>query len=316
MPPSQSAIIITSCTNRKRQIGESITLRNVTKFKSLKELSDHWRILVSSARVLEPAHSLYQGRSFTEAKAAASKANAQLFIASAGHGIVFSEERLPSYNLTVTAGSTNPLVQALTRLGKNSTEWWSALTERKDERRSLSALMDATERESRLVVLAMPSSYLTMLSADIANLTTKQISRLRIITSERGIGELPAKSQGSALPYDERLEGNQAYAGTRNDFAQRALRHFITELDGLNLPLEAAKERVQQAMAALTRRSTPKREKKTDAEIEQLIKRNRIKFNNSQSAMLRWLRDEKKISCEQGRFRQLWHRMQTDVKTK
>jgi len=305
------AIIITSCTNRKMDTGEVVALARPLQAASVSALANHWKDKVAAAQFRVPAHALYQGRSFTEAKAAAAKAGAVLYIASAGHGIVESNEVLPGYNLTVTPGDSNLLVETLDRLHSTSADWWVTLTKCRPQK-SLATLMSSIDLPEASVILALPSTYLSMILADLSTLNESQTAQLRIITSELGSTLLPKRLQKQVLPYDERLEALPAYAGTRNDFPQRALHHFVGELSGHTLSLRAAKQCVHEAMATLKKSSPPKREKKSDGELLQLIRCHRLELNNSQSAMLRWLRDDQKISCEQERFRHLWHQVQAE----
>lgn len=307
------AIIVTSCTNRKKNTGELLHLGNDNDVATAHELAKRWNDLLLGAQHRIPAIDLYQGRSFTEARLAAKTANAQLFVASAGHGVVRSDQLLPAYNLTVATAPDNFFLQSLTRLGASSADWWHALTELAIEPRSLSHLVSRLDLTGSIVLVAMPSAYLAMLSKDLARLTDRQAARLRFFTSMFGINQLPVRLRPFALPYDERLESAPSYAGTRNDFAQRALRHFVTELDGHTLPLDIAHQRVADAMRKLKGRTLPARGKKTDAELEELILKNWGHLSNSQSAALRWLRDDQLISCEQQRFRNLWHKVQEGI---
>lgn len=282
---------------------------------SLESMARIWIIRVNAARLREPARTLYQGRAFSEAKAAATAAGALLYVASAGHGLVNSEQLLPSYDLTVATVQGNPLYLMLDRLKKTSADWWQALTAGFEDSRSLVALFDDPALRNCNVILAMPSAYLTMLKDDLALLSADQISRLRIITSEFGASKLPEHIRRMVLPYDERLNGNVLYAGTRNDFAQRALRHFIVELRGQEIPMSSARDKVIVAMTALVKPNTPQRERKSDEGIEDLISQNWDYYKGSQSALLRWLRDQQLISCEQGRFQLLWRRVQLKMAT-
>lgn len=306
-------IIITSCTNRKKKTGGVVSLYATDVVASVESLAQIWASRVNAAPHREPIRTLYQGRSFSEAKLSASAAGASLYVASAGHGLVDSESSLPSYDLTVAATPGNQLHLILDRLQKTSADWWQALTVSFEYPRSLASFFDNHVAQNCVVLLAMPSAYLTMLRDDFARLNCHQVSQLRIITSEFGASKLPDQIRKMALPYDERLDGCQTYAGTRTDFAQRALRHFVVELRGHEMPLNIAREQVTSAMQALTKPLPPKREKKSDETIENLIFQNWNHHRGSQTALLRWLRDQQLVSCEQGRFRVLWQRVKLKI---
>lgn len=306
-------ILVTSCTNRKKATSEVVRLHPSDKAKTVELLAKLWVARVNAAQHREPVNTLYQGRAFSEAKRSACAAQAPLFVVSAGHGIVNCDELLPSYDLTVAPSSDNQLHSMLHRMNKTGTDWWQVLTKSFAEPRSLAALFNNHALENCIVLLAIPSTYLSMLHEDLMSLKDEHISRLRIITSEFGAARLTGRLREMVLPYDERLEGNASYAGTRSDFAQRALRHFVEELHGHELPFATAHERVTSAMKALTKRNLPIRKKKSDESIEELLLQNWHRCRGSQSGLLRWLRDDQRVSCEQGRFRVLWQRVKLKI---
>ena len=98
--------------------------------------------------------------------------------------------------------------------------------------------------------------------------------------------------------------------------AQRALRHFVHILRGHILPLDSAREQVRLAMNALVKPTVPKRERKSDAEIAELIEQNWARLNGSGAALLRYLRDEALVACEQSRFAMLRRDVQAQLHQK
>jgi len=306
-------IIITSCTSRKKDVGDVVSLHAEDVVTSLECLAQTWLARIDAAQHREPVQSLYQGRAFSEAKLSASAVGAPLYVASAGHGLVNSESSLPSYDLSVVATPGGQLHLILDRLKKSPSDWWQALTNSSKQSRSLVSLFAESTAPNCIVLLAMPSSYLAMLQEDFALLSDQQITQLRIISSEFGISLLSERLRKMALPYDERLDGCKAYAGTRTDFAQRALRHFVVELRGHELPIDEARDQVFSAMHALVKPALPRRERKSDQAIEELISQSWNHHRGSQSALLRWLRDDQLISCEQGRFRSIWQKCKSKI---
>ena len=123
---------------------------------------------------------------------------------------------------------------------------------------------------------------------------------------------LASRLRRCVMPYDERLEGHERFAGTRSDFPQRAMRHFVEELDGQYLDVERANDAVETAMAQLKRPVLPQRARKTDEEIIKLIRSQWMTHDGSSLRLLRYLRDEALVACEQSRFRGLWHRVRAE----
>ncbi|MPW20155.1 hypothetical protein GCT13_25515 [Paraburkholderia sp. CNPSo 3157] len=235
-----------------------------------------------------------------------------LHVISAGLGVIRGEDAIPAYNLTVAEGA-NSLKPLLAHLGKNPSDWWAALTAELGEPRSVRALLESNA--DALVLFALPGSYIALITEELSSLKPNQLRRLRIVTSVRGQSLVPERARHVVLPYDERLEGS-SYAGTRTDFPQRALRHFVEVLSGHRLPLDDARAAVSAAMLALKKPVIPVRERKTDSEILALLRKNWRRFDGTSSRLLRYLRDEALVACEQSRFRALWSHLQQDLSTK
>jgi hypothetical protein len=308
MTQAHETIVITSCTSRKKKAETVLDLKEADAAGSLALLAQAWqqRVLSVPQGQLQAAGDLYGGRSISEAKHTAHSLSAPLHIVSAGHGLLRADDKIPSYDVTVTPASDNPLHRCLVRLGLSPADWWPALIQAFGKHRSLNALV--TESPTSLVLLAVPSIYLTLLSHELSSLSDDAVSRLRVLTSSHGASTLPARLQSAVMPYDDRLEGLVAYSGTRSDFPQRALRHFVTVLGGHALSLETARQKVLDAMSNLHKPVLPERQRKTDHEILLLLRQNWHRLNGSSARLLRYLRDDALVSCEQSRFRLLRQR--------
>lgn len=305
MTPARDVIVITSCTNRKKKSGTVLSLEGAAHAPSLGALAQRWHQQVKSlgADGLYPARELYVGRSMSEARQAAEAAAAPLYIASAGHGLVHGDECIPAYDVTVAAAADNSLYQCLLRLDAGPAAWWQALIQAFGAQRSLAQLVKTST--SALILLAVPAVYLALLADELVQLDDAALARLRIVTSPHGAASLAPRLQSSVMPYDERLEGLNGYAGTRSDFPQRALRHFVEVVRGHTLSLEQAREQVRQALAVLHKPVLPERQRKSDEEIIALLREHWQRLNGSATGLLRYLRDEALVSCEQSRFRTL-----------
>lgn len=305
MTQTPDVIVITSCTNRKKKSGIVLTLENAACTNSLVALAHGWYQQVQSvdSTGVYRARDLYIGRSMSEARKAAERVAAPLYIVSAGHGLVHGDEQIPSYNVTVTASPNSSLHQCLLRLNAAPAAWWQALVNAFGPQRSLTQLIRAST--STLILLAVPAGYLDLLADELTQLNDDEMQRLRIVTSPHGASGLPIRLQTSVVPYDDRLEGLSGYAGTRSDFPQRALHHFVEVLRGHTLPLEQARSQVRQALAHLQKPVVPERQRKSDDEIIALLREHWQRLNGSATALLRYLRDEALVACEQSRFRTL-----------
>jgi hypothetical protein len=299
--------VITNCTSRKSHRGPALSLSSADLHQPLDKVIEAWSTLLESAPREIQSGALYQGRSFSDAKAVAKEMSSHLYVISAGLGVIKSDESVPHYNLTISEG-LGSIAPALSRSQSTSRDWWSLLTGPSGPAKSIRDALDWTP--STLVYVALPSTYLEMVEGDLSTLSTSQLDCVRIFTSPAGLNKLPESLRKVCMPYDDRLEGHAVYAGTRADFAQRAMRHFVEELQAQNLCLDDARAAVLQSLKTLTKPTLPERTRKTDEEIIALIAQNWGRFHGHQSHLLRYLRDEALVSCEQSRFRSLWRQTQ------
>lgn len=307
-----SIAIVTSCTTRKRSIAPAVQLghRQLAASSSLLALAKTWCKTLEQQRTRTPARNLYLGRAFSDSRCVADALSADLFVVSAGLGLVHAGQAVPNYDLT-TAGGSSSIQPALAQAGATATDWWAALTAQLGTPNPLAALLQ--ENRHPLLLLALPSSYLELVAADLSLLPPESIERLRIFTSVAGRTLVPPQLRASVMPYDDRLEALPGHRGTRSDFPQRALRHFVEVLQGHQLPLSHAARAISNCMAKLTKPVVPTRAKFSDTHIAGLLKDNWSQHQGSSTRLLRYLRDEALVACEQSRFRSIWLALKADL---
>jgi hypothetical protein len=302
--------IITNCTSRKRAVGEVARLKPVELRGGPANIATRWLATTTRALPVMPAGDLYVGRAMSESKAVASRLAGSLHVVSAGLGLAARDVYVPNYDLTVVQGSGS-IAPALAQAGYGLADWWQELNALKGTPLPLSRHINKAARTKFLV--ALPSAYICMLEHDLEGLEASALERICIFTSRSGAGMLPTRLQRCVMRYDERLEGHQRYAGTRSDFPQRAMRHFVEELDGQLLGVESGNDAVERAMAQLKQPVIPQRARKTDKEIIELIRSQWVAHAGSSSRLHRYLRDTALVACEQSRFGGLWRQVKAEV---
>lgn len=299
-----TAAIVTNCTQRK-SVQERIHLAQLPHMREVDRLAKAWQRAVGRALRVCPAQALYQGRSIADTAATASYLGSSWYVVSAGLGLVRSDQPVPAYECTVATGSE--LDGRLRLLGVTASDWWNAITAHQPQ--PLSRLIKQT-----LTLLALPSSYLRMTHDDLARVPTAKARQLRIFTSTAGAQFVPKHLADCLMPYDDRLESVPNYAGTQADFPQRALRHFVETLEATSLPLGDARIAVSSALAHRPRRARTTGKRMSDDEIRQVLKAQWARHRGSSTQLLRFLRDEAHISCEQKRFSRIWQAMAAEVR--
>lgn len=309
MKTAQPSIIITNCTGRKLHSG-GVALNDLASgFSSVDALAGAWRKALLATGPRYVARSLYGGRSFREAELVAESLEAPLYVASGGLGLTSADEFVPAYDLTVSAkGST--ILPVLRDLGLSASHWWASLNESLGKPAPIASLLRSQPKAT--VYVAMPSTYLGLIGDELTALPKSDQARLRIISSPAWQRDASAALVKLALPYDERLETTE-FSGTRSDFPQRALRHFIQALRGNALSLAEGRSAVEAAMSSHALKVLPERQKRTDDEISALLRRHWQTNNGSGDRLLRVLRDDLLVKCEQSRFRKLWQTVRAEM---
>lgn len=295
--------VISNCTMRKAG-GPSIGLTDVSHGGGVYATARRWNNLVKHTPPFCTARELYKGRSIADAMEAAVALEGRLFVVSAGLGLVAADDPVPNYDLTVAPGSA--LARLLAKHELQPHDWWAAIT--KERPSPLSALV-----ASHATYLALPASYLRMLRTDLESISVAAAENLRIFTSEAGRIEVPGRLLGCIMPYDDRLESVPGFNGTRADFPQRALRHFLECMRGDKVSQAEGRRTVSRNLSSLQRRKLPDRLRVSDDEIRAMLRAQWVTCAGSSTRLLRYLRDDAKVSCEQGRFRALWKTLAAEM---
>lgn len=297
-----STVIITNCTNRKRLGGSPPLVLCTLTHESLTATTAFWHQQVKARTSTLRADSLYAGRSVQDAKWVASKLNAKLMFASTGLGLIGSDQPCPAYNLTV-ASEPNSIRPWLRKLGLHPSDWWDAINNQWQRPNPIADLAKRTDIKH--ILIALSANYIDLVASDLAQIASKDRSKLRLFTSRPGIERLPEQFRSLAMPYDERLESSK-FAGTRTDFPQRSMRHFVELVEAPTDSSIADYQAVAHAMSTLTPMTTVKRRRASDEEVEALLIAAWDRHYGSSTRLLRYLRDEAQVACEQSRFRDLW----------
>jgi hypothetical protein len=228
-----------------------------------------------------------------------------MMVVSAGLGLVEAATAVPSYSLTVVPGTADNILERIA--GRpTAADWWQAL----EGRSIFGCPLGECVRSSRgPVLVALPAQYLAMVAGDLLAMPEKTRRRLRIFSLSPP-SVLPEGLRRYLMPYDARFDGpGSPLPGTRGDFAQRAMAHFAEFVLG-KAPegdLEAHGTTVQRLLSSLRPPAPIARTKASDEEIVALIHRHWDAVEGRSGKMLRYLRDDLGIACEQSRFRDLFH---------
>lgn len=292
-------LILTTCTNRKRYDHSPALSARALPFGSLQDVSDEWKARVSAAPRVASAGDLYCGRSFSEASAAANEIGAQLCVVSAGLGFLTAQQPVPSYNLTVSRGTSDCVLDCITP-SASAAKWWATLVDQDVVGGTLCA-------SDGLILIAVGPAYLKMLVPILSSLPEETISRLRIFAGP-DISMLSERLVAQTLPYDDRLDGpDSPIRGTKGDFVSRALHHFTkTVMDHHpTAPVAKQAKQVEELSEHWARPNVRPGARRSDTEIKGLLRQHWDRTGGLSTKLLRVLRDELAVACEQKRFSRL-----------
>lgn len=293
-------LVLAACSNQKNPAPAAGMRASALASAPADQVMAAWSAKVRAAPKAGPVKALYRGSSWLESVRAAEALGARLGVISAGLGYVDAETAAPSYGLTVARGDDDS-IDAKIDGAFDAAAWWALLSA---ARLCGPDLLSALEAEDGLVLVALPEGYLTMVSKDLAASRPAVEGRLRIFTR----GRVPAPLVPHLMPYDDRLDGKgSAWRGTQTNAAPRALRHFAEEIYPRAADDTAAVHaaHVIAALAGLEAPTRINRTAKTDPEIKALLVEHWNAGRGVPSRLLRILRDDLLVACEQGRAKRL-----------
>jgi hypothetical protein len=294
-----TATVITMCSNRKRRLPAAGMSASLLEGGATDVVAAAWgRRLGKAPRSLK-ARELYIGRGFREAEAASATLGGAFLVVSAGLGLIDADATVPAYGLTLLASHQDGILR---KTGASAAAWWRALG-------AVSPFHGAVIPEQGPILAALSAPYLDMVADDWAAWPADRFARLRIFSKTVPRG--PAAVLRSAwMPYDDRLDAiDPAHAGTQADFAQRALRHFATTLKPPAGDAAADAAAVRAALEGLAPRQIPDRKRLDDDSLMALIATEWDAVGGRSGAMLRRLRDDLHIACEQSRLKDLFQKV-------
>jgi hypothetical protein len=191
-------------------------------------------------------------------------------------------------------------------------DWWQLVSRDSPFASSLEAI--CRRRPSGPILVALPGPYLLMIEAELVRLPENVRERSRIFArgAEAFVDE---RLRPCVMPYDGRLDGmGSPIRGTQGDFAQRAARHFAEMvLSGGDVgSLERDRIAVEKALAPLTAPTAIVRRRVTDEEVRGVMRDRWEQAGGQAARMLRVLRDDLRVACEQKRFQRLFREVRAE----
>jgi hypothetical protein len=298
-PPASKLRVVVTCTRRKRRpVPALLHLGNVPGARISTRFHRWTELLASPVVPTVPAIDLYAGEHWTAARDLREVVppghTFELWVCSAGYGLISSETELLPYSATFAARDPDVVPGP-------AQEWWEALCGWVGPAlgpRSLGEL--AASDPTARILLVLSADYLRACHDDVFRAAQKLADSGQLSIISTGTGHSRDLNE-NLLPGDARLQAS--FGGTLKSLNVRTARYLLAE--GLIGHAEMA-ERLEMLLSRAAPQQRPERRRATDREIRAFIRRQvATDPKAAHTRLLRQLRDEN-YACEQGRFAALF----------
>jgi hypothetical protein len=297
--PPRIAIVV-ACSHRKRVVApNALRLGSISGVPELRR-TEWRRRLESIAAEVHPVQDLYVGEHWRAAHDAYELAlqfsrRAELWVISAGYGLIAGRKLVKSYSATFASGSRDSVWRGPHDGDRRISlrEWWLALPHD-------TALPDLLDHDGTIIIVA-GAPYVEALDPELRAALEDDASNERVSVLSGG-----SRANAALLPVDGRLR--TAFGGTDAGLNARALAFLAataSEHRFRRSAMSAALERLAIASPATDR--TRGRPLTDDHVVQQMRLIRRRSPGISRTQALRSLRHDG-FACEQSRFATLWRR--------
>jgi hypothetical protein len=310
MPDHIPAInLVTNCTARKKLIPDSrVCLRSLaaeSENNRLKSWLSRLQELDDKATCM--AGNLYCGDSWSSIQTAVAKFRKRdalkLWVASAGYGLLSSEDVVVSYSATFSAGQDDSVTAD--RDPAMNQRWWNGLTKRSFQRShsvaSVSELAQAFPNTPLLV--GVSPDYLWAMMEDLLAASRALCNPNLLVIVSAG-----TKKAGHLTPFllpcDARLE--HRLGGSRASLNARIVAYILNRFRAEELRMPILQKHFKNILSRAPEARTFDRKRMTEKQVEAFIRKSLQKEPEvAFSTLLRRLRDSGS-ACEYKRFRELF----------
>jgi hypothetical protein len=303
--------LVVTCANRKsRPVPSPLRLRHVRGPSPATRATAWLDQLEGSREPTLPARDLYAGEHWQvvrglEQTAAAAGLDVNLWVCSAGYGLVPAGAFLRPYAATFTTGHLDSVCDNL----RDGSSWWTAIAAWPGpESNAPRTLQDLARREpNAYFLLALSSVYLTACAEDVRTAAAELASSEHLTIISAGT-EARGPLGRHLVPASARLQS--ALGGTRQSLNVRILTHLVRHPSAVTYT--AASRVLEGLLEVAPPLATYQRTPRTDTQVATFIRRRlATKPDASASRLLREFRDLG-FACEQHRFGALYRAVWED----
>jgi len=305
--------IVVPCANRKRlPVPLELRLRGTRERDLTTRVRDWCDRLEHYSGDKSTAVELYGGDHWTVARALPAMAGAvgleaELWVISAGYGLVSDTALLHAYSATFARGHRDSVadIGASGQADAHNTAWWASLAEwsgpEPGRPRTLEALAKR-DPQAGFLTLGSPN-YIRAVEKDLlaASERLDDPARLVVVSSRGSAG---GRLDRHLVTSDARIQ--QKLGGARVSLHARVARHLLEQTPTCGWNVDRLRSTHQRILAAVAEVHVNQRQRMTDDELRQFIAAELMKDPKGKSTgLLRRLRESGR-ACEQDRFKTLF----------
>ncbi|AAZ28749.1 hypothetical protein [Colwellia psychrerythraea] len=300
--------LITNCTNlKKSNIQGKVTLESLIREHNSQSIVSAWFEHLENAVQKVPANEVYAGDHWKVATSIVVP-NLDLWVLSAGYGLIHSSSHIGSYDATFSSGSEN----SINKTGLSNNEWWESLHQVRNSEnfkcQSLHSLVSINVDD--VFFIAASPDYLRVIQKELKQLLLdKKLTNknLFIISSKHNIDKI-------LMPYF--LESSADFCSTlkggRVSLNIRLARYLLEQDSVKKFSPNHIIDKYNHLQKTSVKLPVKNRKKLSDDEINNfIIKELEVNqgFKVSATMLLKKLRSIN-LACEQKRFTKLLNKIQ------
>ncbi|MBA6295966.1 DUF6884 domain-containing protein [Colwellia sp. MB02u-9] len=295
--------LITNCTNlKKSNIQGKIQLKNLIGNNSAQTIVNSWCDKLEKAEQKVPANEVYAGDHWKVAKSII-KPNLELWVLSAGYGLIHNSSKIGSYDATFSSGSEN----SINKTGLSNSEWWDTLHQKRSadvlKVESLHSLVSTNIGD--VFFIAASPDYLKVIQNELQQLVLEQKltnENFFIVSSKHNINK-------QLIPFflESKADFCSTLKGGRVSLNIRLAKYLLDETEVNIFDCKRVIDKYNDLEKNAIKLLVKNRKKLSDEEVVSFVKKELDIFQGakvSASMLLKKLRNEN-LACEQKRFSRL-----------
>ncbi|MCP4611713.1 MAG: hypothetical protein GY845_23635 [Planctomycetes bacterium] len=313
---NKKLIVISTCSNKKRYPPDESCTLDFCRRQSCSATIEEWIKTTNNPQWTRyTARRLYKGAHWKETLACTKVANErgfapELWILSAGWGLISSNDNISSYSATFASGKNSihnlPWPREYT-IRDRSRKWWQEINrkQKNKEVHSLSELPFLFEAEKLCFLMIMSKDYYLAIEPEVIKLISQGIEVIIVSAGlYTDINRASPLVRDHILPFNDKYTQIDPYLKQANTSLNARLakwlikEHYKELRQGLSV-LYKVISKIERELPAIKRRKV---RRLTDEEVIEFINENYIPNSSTATKLLKRLRHKEKKSCEQKRF--------------